>query len=237
MAKQKFAVTGDQYRTIHRKVRDIFRQLDQKYGSPLDPESVAVALQDIVNNKFNNQRWESDNKIIVAKPQLVQNTSCLQLIPGLSAISIPAADGKRIISEASGTFRGYIDTNFKKYGLDRPGTATKRAKSSAYELTSGATFKQMFTSFGVDLERLWLTQDQMISICSNQKNLRLEGYANFFLVKKDENLPATDDNLFVARVYVNSDGLVACVHGFLNDGVWYGEHRHRLFVPQLFLAA
>lgn len=43
-----YVVTGDQYRMIDRRMREIKRQLDQDGGSPLDPEWVAVELQRIV---------------------------------------------------------------------------------------------------------------------------------------------------------------------------------------------
>jgi hypothetical protein len=48
MAETKFSVSGDQYRQIHRKMREILRQLDQKDGSPLDPDWVSARLQEIV---------------------------------------------------------------------------------------------------------------------------------------------------------------------------------------------
>ena len=48
MATQLHVVTGDQYRTIDRRMREIKRQLDQDGGSPLDPDAVAKDLQAIV---------------------------------------------------------------------------------------------------------------------------------------------------------------------------------------------
>jgi len=48
MATQKFVVTGEQYRVVDQRMREIKRQLDQKNGSPLDPYWVANKLQEIV---------------------------------------------------------------------------------------------------------------------------------------------------------------------------------------------
>lgn len=48
-----FPVTGDQYRTIDRRMSDIKRQLCVADGSPLDPAQVADALQRIVEGNFN----------------------------------------------------------------------------------------------------------------------------------------------------------------------------------------
>jgi hypothetical protein len=47
MATKKYVVTGDQYRDIDRRMREIKRQLDQKSGSPLNPEKVNEALQNL----------------------------------------------------------------------------------------------------------------------------------------------------------------------------------------------
>ena len=45
--KEKHVVTGDQYREIDRKMREIKRQLDSKAGSPLDPARVDAELEDL----------------------------------------------------------------------------------------------------------------------------------------------------------------------------------------------
>ena len=47
----KFSVSGEQYRNISRRMREIQRQLDQNGGSPINPREVMVALQCIVENK------------------------------------------------------------------------------------------------------------------------------------------------------------------------------------------
>ena len=52
MATRLYVVTGDGYRIIDRRVREIKRQLDQDGGSPLDPHAVAEALQKIVDGDF-----------------------------------------------------------------------------------------------------------------------------------------------------------------------------------------
>ncbi len=49
MATEKYVVTGDQYRMIDRKMREIKRQLDQRGGSPLDPNTVSKTLQEIID--------------------------------------------------------------------------------------------------------------------------------------------------------------------------------------------
>jgi len=48
MAIEKFVVTGDQYRVIDRRMREIKRQIDQENGSPLDPKWIADELQRLI---------------------------------------------------------------------------------------------------------------------------------------------------------------------------------------------
>ena len=52
MATRQYVVSGDQYRIIDRRMREIKRQLDQDGGSPLDPDAVAHALQQIIEGRF-----------------------------------------------------------------------------------------------------------------------------------------------------------------------------------------
>ncbi len=52
MAKEKFVVTGEQRDDIDGQMMDVKRQLRLKKGSPLDPELVKIALQNIVEGKF-----------------------------------------------------------------------------------------------------------------------------------------------------------------------------------------
>jgi hypothetical protein len=56
--KEKRVVTGDQYRTVDRRMRDILRQLDQKGGSPLDPECVAQVLQWVCEGMVVNPTYQ-----------------------------------------------------------------------------------------------------------------------------------------------------------------------------------
>ena len=47
----KYSVTGDQIVTIDRNHREIMRQIDQKSGSPIDPEHVAWAQQSLIDGR------------------------------------------------------------------------------------------------------------------------------------------------------------------------------------------
>ena len=66
----KYVVEGDEYRKIDRKMRDIKRQLDQTEGSPLDPFEVMVALQCIVEGRFERSSAAGTAHVVYAIPAM-----------------------------------------------------------------------------------------------------------------------------------------------------------------------
>lgn len=141
---------------------------------------------------------------------------------------IAPTDGKRVIADAKGVFTGGIDGDFKKWNADEPGVAKGETTAQIYEMAQDATFAKMFGSLSPDLNKLCLTQDQIITFCEKHRDqLRVDGYATFFLFKSYE-------HFFVACVGVNGDGsLGAGVDRFGYDDVWRAEDRHRLVSPRL----
>lgn len=210
MAK-KFNVTGEQHYGITGQMLEIQRQLRLKGGSPLDPEYVKRALQDIIQPKHDDK----------------EENTILRLLSRGENIVIPACDGFRTIANTKEVF-AYIDPNFEKHGLGKPGKATVEMLVKVYETVKNeATFVQMFCSLGVDLDKLCFTQHQIISFCeSNTEWLCADDYATFFLVK-------LDGQFFVASVSVHSDGLFTHVRQLGNGAVFGADHPHRLVAPQL----
>lgn len=68
-----FVVTGDHYRTVDRRMREIKRQLDQEKGSPFDPELVARALQQISEGKFGEVAEVTATAPLRSKPRLIHS--------------------------------------------------------------------------------------------------------------------------------------------------------------------
>jgi hypothetical protein len=72
-----------------------------------------------------------------------------------------------------------------------------------------------------------LTQCQITEFCSNnQKYLRKDGWATFFLFK-------VDSEYFVADVGVFSVGMDVYARRFGRDSVWDAESVRRVVIPQL----
>ncbi|MCX6794485.1 MAG: hypothetical protein NTY31_00575 [Candidatus Falkowbacteria bacterium] len=209
----KFNVTGEQHFGIDGQMLEIKRQLRLKSGSPIDPEFITIALQDIIEGKFNHKKTAND--------------AILRMISGGESIIIDSCDGSETIANAEDTFKSGVDSDFKKWGTDKPGQATEDTAVQVYEMVKDATFVQMFGFLGTDLDKLCLTQHQIKRFCKKHANwLRTDGYGTFFLFK-------VEDQYFVARVRVLGDGLVVHVFRLENDFVWNAEGLHRVVVPQL----
>lgn len=222
----KFDVSGEQHFSITGQMLEIQRQLRLKSGSPLDPEKLKAALQDIIENKFVEKEKKSGRRPL----KVISQTSHLRLISDNSEINLEATDGSKFIYNSESTFKSYISSDFKSYGLAKKGVATKKTSVSVYELVKVGTGKQIFESFNANLDKLVLTQNQIIDFCEKYPTwLRQNGYAILFLTKDG-------NNYFVVYVYVYSDGLSVRVHHFEDGHVWDARYQRRVVVPQLLVA-
>lgn len=141
----------------------------------------------------------------------------------LKALTLLKTDGSKYISWATKVFKSYIDSDFKKWGLDKKSDKTKEVKVNVFEMIKDSNFKEMFT----DPEKQVMTQHQIIEFCQKHPaDLRQNSYATFFLTK-------VDNEYFVAYVDVRSGGLRVRVRRLGDDGVWRGGYRHRVVSPQL----
>ena len=144
------------------------------------------------------------------------------------ALIIEPLDGKATIAEAKKTFKGYIDPDFRNWKLDNPGKATAETGVAVYEMTANATFAQMFGSLADNLDRLVMTQSQIIRFCEKHAAwLRQDGFGTFFLIKED-------NRYFVVDVYVDVDGLYVLVGHLEFGSVWHAGRQHRLVAPATF---
>jgi hypothetical protein len=142
-------------------------------------------------------------------------------------VKLPACNGKDFISEAKHTFKFWMDIDFKGCGLDVKGKSTKEQLLEVREITEDGTFKDIFSSLSEDLDKLVVTQSQIIRFCEKYPTLlRQEGYATFFLIKED-------NEYFVVYVYVLSAGLNVNVYRLEYGLVWRGQHLRRVVFPQL----
>ena len=163
--------------------------------------------------------------------KIISTAICKALNPshsGAETLMLDALDGKETLVNATKVFSSGIDGNFKEWNTDKPGIATKEQTVDVHELVKDATFAQMFGSLGTDLDKLCLTQAQIINFCKKYpKWLHQDGYAIFFLFK-------VEDQFFVACVFSTSYHLgAAYMFPFETIKVWPAWFSYCLVVPQL----
>lgn len=170
-----------------------------------------------------------------------ENPSITRVISGAKKLMIEARDGRTLIFNAKEVFKSYIDSDFENWGLNQSGPATAETLVDVSEITRDATLMQIFTGITPDLEKIVMTQTQIICFCEKYPIwFRQEGYATFFLTKKMAKKKLNifqkiwrfffdkPTGYFVVYVYVNSDGLEVRVSRLGRGSVWSGEYRHRV---------
>ena len=167
---------------------------------------------------------------MLVKTQVV---GILKLISSGKKLMIPVTNGKRTIAQANNKKKIFteIDRDFVNYGCDVESMGKPETETEVYEMVEDGDFRKIFGSFGVNLDLLCLTQDQILSWIEIHSDwLRTDGHATFFLFKADiKNVY----QFFVTRVNVRSGGLYVHVFPLSSDGLWYAVYRPRVVVPQL----
>ena len=165
-----------------------------------DQDKFARMVQEAISTAFEEVKPTS-NRIdeIINNPEVVSKffkdlftTSAekkpepiLRLISDGANLKIGACTGKRTIANAKKVFKSFISSFFKKQGLDQPGSATGETPIDVYEMINYATSEQMFTSRSTYLDRMVMSQDQIIEFCEQHPDwLRQDGHATFFLIKR-----------------------------------------------------
>lgn len=144
-------------------------------------------------------------------------------------ILLTPTDGTKTIAQAKNVFSWGIDSDFTNWDLDVVAAKTTTTKVSVQEMFErDGTFEEIYGSLGHPLDRLCLTQHQIINFCVMHKDkLRQGGYGTFFLFK-------VGGKFFVALVRVFAVGaLCANVFRFSHGLVWLAEYRLRFVIPQL----
>ncbi|MBP9802792.1 MAG: hypothetical protein KBD14_00585 [Candidatus Pacebacteria bacterium] len=172
---------------------------------------------------FLNLNFSQREELLGRKPE---KEVYLKLLSGAETLFLDECDGQSTIADSKKNFYS-IDSDFKNYRANEKGIATPKTLVEVHEFVKNGKFAQIFGSLNSDLDKLCLTQDQILNFIKNHKNwLRKDGYGTFFLFKSGE-------KFFVAFVRVDSLGLSVCVDRFDRDSVWDAERQSRFVTPQL----
>lgn len=170
----------------------------------------------------------------VQRPLIGQKKSAyLRLISGEETISISACAGGETanLAHAQKTFKGFVDSDFKSWGLNKPQPATKKINVDVYEMyNKDGDFKTIFGSLSTDFKSLaFESQEQIEKFCQeNKKWLRTDGYGTFFLFTEEVD---GEDKVFVASVIWHAGKLLVYVNHLSYDNVWNASDAHRVVTP------
>jgi hypothetical protein len=177
------------------------------------------------------QQWLAELKKFLRKENcwtgiVAIKDAYLKLISSGQALVIDACDGANVLADAKDVF-AHIDPDFKNWKADQRGFASGETFVEVYEMKKDGTFSQMFGSLSPDLQKLCLTQDQIIGFVKKHREwLRTDGYGTFFLFMSNE-------QYFVAGVLFSGALLSVDVYRFEGSDGWYAGSHHRVVVPQL----
>jgi hypothetical protein len=156
-----------------------------------------------------------------------KNKPILRFISGGEKLMIEALDGSSYIYDDKIVFKSYIDGDFKNWGLNWPSPVTTETLVDVSEMVNNGTFIQIFNEITNNLDKIVMTQAQIIRFWEKYPSwLREDGCSTFFLTK-------VKAKYFVVRVRVSSHGMAVFVNWLKNDSIWKGNGRHRVVSPQL----
>lgn len=152
----------------------------------------------------------------------------LRLISGTETIVLPVLQNSRVIAKATDVF-SYISSDFNDDGIaiSRKGE-TGRTPVQVYEMVKNGMLEQLFWSLGTELDKLCLSQSQIIEFTVSQRQWfrRHASYVTMFLFKAGL-------NFYVACVKMASNGLLGVTMIELCDqNVYSADHLPRIVVPQ-----
>lgn len=179
---------------------------------------------------FTNLSFEEREELFGKRPN---KTPILKIISENETLMLDAVNGNETIRKATQVFRMGIDSNFYWWGAKKPSHLTEACAVQVYKTNKDATLQQMFSSSGDDLDKLCLTQHQIINFCAKHKNWLLEkkdatilGLPTFFLFKIEN-----QQQYCVAAVCVRLGGLSAAIR-YLGHSTIFSANRSYVVIPQ-----
>ena len=152
------------------------------------------ALKKLVNSS------EEDLKLFLKTESTHKEKQCVLSVLTSTPLKLKALSGKTNIVKAEDVFSRYISFEFKNWGLNQESQSTKKTKGIlVYEIIKNATLSQMFGSLNDDLDKLCLTQHQIVQFCQEYPGILRGSRAIFFMFKEN-------GEFFFARVN-EGDGL------------------------------
>jgi hypothetical protein len=149
----------------------------------------------------------------------------LRLISAENHFIISAVNGEETIVRAEEVFKLGVDSDFKNWNTDVKSRATKETNVKIYEVIASANFQQMFNPLSNDIDKLCLTQHQIINFCKiNQTWFKQEGLKTAFLF-------TVNNNYYVVFVSAKECDLYIYLDIFENSYKWEVNNHICVVVP------
>lgn len=152
----------------------------------------------------------------------------------LFTFMLGGTNGKDTYAMARKVFRTYFSPDFESQGIVFSGIASE-TEITVNELVHNGKFTEFLGNTAVELEKRRLLGSQFLKICrDNPDKLCDEGYSNFFVLTKGDEVVAEDlSNVFVANVSEYGSGkLETCLYHVSFDYFWDGFSGRRIFYSQ-----
>lgn len=200
-----YYVTKEQKVIIAGTIKRIQEEVFSPDGSSVDPVLIMQSLQNIIQGRFND---------LILRP-----------VSGNEHIVIDACDGTETFSNEDVFEFGTVDDGkVLKDGLVPP---TKKILVRVYEIVKDGTFEELFGVIGVNVDRLCLTEHQIISFFKNCKKWMHPNHCGTYFIFK------SGDKIAVAGISGWRDGFRVSVHTLHEYVGWSVESLPRLVVPRI----
>lgn len=200
-----YYVTKSQKTVIAGLMKGIEKKVFSSDGSLDDPVLVIQSLQNITQGKFND---------VILRP--VSNNE---------HIVIDACDGTETFNNEDmfevGIF--YVD----KVSTDGSVLPTKKTLVRVYEIVKDGTFEEICGAVGVSIDRLCLTEHQIIGFFKNCKKWMHPNHCGTYFIFK------SGDKIAVAGISGWRGGFRVSVHTLHEYVSWSVESLPRLVVPRI----
>lgn len=209
---QNFTVTNKQRIKIESVMSELKRQLRNEDGIvAADPKEIYSALHGFVYGDMSG-----GNK-----------NSFLGKVPGAESLAIEACNGTKTFADEDGIFNR-VNKNIHRANV-RHGSATKEVFVKAYDMEKNVDMAEVFYSLSDNLEKLCLTEHQIIFFCAKHYSLLRIGTHSppaLFLRKKGK-------YFFTVLVFGNGSGGLSVREDRLRDGGKIWTTSVRVVVPVL----
>lgn len=151
------------------------------------------------------------------------------LLSGEHSLFVGPCDGSKTIVTQKNLFKEGIDSSFRRLGDDKPSQATDHTPISVYEIIKDVTSLDLFYSFlhsrNDDLNKIALTQHQIIKFCNKYRSswLRRGSGGTLFLFKGTERFVIAGVDVHPKGLYIYRDRL-GCPE------LWREKHSHRVVI-------